>query len=46
MQTIMLDDRLGKRFENKEMLLLGGTLDIEKVIESHKVLIDAMATAM
>jgi NAD(P)H dehydrogenase (quinone) len=41
MQTIMLDDRFGKRFENKEMLLLGGTLEIEKVKEYHKWVIDA-----
>lgn len=36
MQTIMLDDRLGKRFTHKEMLILGGTLDIEKVRQQHK----------
>ena len=35
MQTIMLDDRLGKRFENKEMLILGGTLELEKVMQKH-----------
>lgn len=35
MQNIMLDDRLGKRFENKEMLILGGTLELEKVISEH-----------
>lgn len=35
MQTIMLDDRLGKRFENKEMLILGGTLELEKVMAKH-----------
>lgn len=35
MQTIMLDDRLGKRFENKEMLILGGTLELEKVMKKH-----------
>lgn len=35
MQTIMLDDRLGKRFENKEMIILGGTLELEKVMEKH-----------
>ncbi|MDR1623469.1 MAG: hypothetical protein LBS04_00640 [Tannerellaceae bacterium] len=29
--TIDLDDRLGVRFENKKMMILGGTLDIEKV---------------
>ncbi len=36
MQTIFLDDRLGKRFEHKEMLILGGTLALEKVRERHK----------
>ncbi|SNR58097.1 NAD(P)H-dependent oxidoreductase [Flavobacterium sp. ov086] len=35
MQTIMLEDRLGKRFENKEMIILGGTLELEKVMEKH-----------
>lgn len=35
MQTIMLDDRLGKRFEHKEMLILGGTLELEKVMAKH-----------
>lgn len=35
MQNIMLDDRLGKRFEQKEMLILGGTLELEKVIGQH-----------
>jgi len=35
MQTIMLDDRLGKRFEEKEMLILGGTLELEKVRAQH-----------
>ncbi|WP_456313055.1 NAD(P)H-dependent oxidoreductase [Pseudomonas shirazensis] len=35
MQTIMLEDRLGKRFENKEMLILGGTLELEKVMPKH-----------
>ena len=35
METIMLEDRLGKRFENKEMLILGGTLELEKVMASH-----------
>ena len=42
MQTIMLDDRLGKRFENKEMLILGGTLELEKVIENHSAEIEAL----
>lgn len=36
METTMLADRLGKRFEKKEMIILGGTLDIEKVKEKHQ----------
>ena len=35
MQNIMLDDRLGKRFQHKEMLILGGTLDLEKVMATY-----------
>jgi NAD(P)H dehydrogenase (quinone) len=35
MQNVMLDDRLGKRFENKEMLILGGTLQIDQVRDLH-----------
>ncbi|MBF0648589.1 NAD(P)H-dependent oxidoreductase [Dysgonomonas sp. GY75] len=35
MENIMLNDRLGKRFEHKEMLILGGTLEIERVREEH-----------
>ncbi|WP_373550040.1 NAD(P)H-dependent oxidoreductase [Haliscomenobacter sp.] len=42
MQTIMLDDRLGKRFEHKEMLILGGTLDLEKVREVHQQKLGAL----
>jgi NAD(P)H dehydrogenase (quinone) len=37
MQTIMLGDRLGKRFEHKEMVILGGTLEIGQVKELHKI---------
>jgi len=40
MQTVMLTDRLGTRFESKEMLILGGTLDIENVREKHKLEIE------
>jgi NAD(P)H dehydrogenase (quinone) len=40
MQTIMLDDRLGKRFEDKEMLILGGTLELEKVMAKHFIQIE------
>lgn len=40
MEKIMLEDRLGKRFENKEMLILGGTLELEKVMPAHFELIN------
>jgi NAD(P)H dehydrogenase (quinone) len=42
MQTIMLDDRLGKRFEDKEMLILGGTLELEKVMAKHFIQIEGI----
>jgi NAD(P)H dehydrogenase (quinone) len=35
MRKVMLNDRLGVRFEKKEMIILGGTLDIEKVRRLH-----------
>lgn len=35
MRNVMIDDRLGKRFNHKEMIILGGALDLEKVRESH-----------
>ncbi|GAB6122448.1 NAD(P)H-dependent oxidoreductase [Dysgonomonas termitidis] len=35
MRNVMLDDRLGVRFEKKEMMILGGTLELEKVANSH-----------
>ena len=35
MRNVMLDDRLGERFLNKEMLILGGTLNKEKVRSIH-----------
>ena len=44
MQTIMLDDRLGKRFEHKEMLILGGTLELEKVRKQHGKQIEELIT--
>ena len=40
METIMLEDRLGKRFKNKEMLILGGTLELEKVMAKHFIEIE------
>jgi NAD(P)H dehydrogenase (quinone) len=42
MKTIMLDDRLGKRFENKEMIILGGTLELEKVMAKHFMQIEGI----
>ena len=41
MQTIMLDDRLGKRFDSKEMIILGGTLELEQVMEKHFMQIES-----
>jgi NAD(P)H dehydrogenase (quinone) len=35
MRNVMIDDRLGQRFNKKEMILLGGTLDREKVEDEH-----------
>jgi NAD(P)H dehydrogenase (quinone) len=34
-RNVMLDDRLGVRFEKKEMIILSGTLELEKVANSH-----------
>jgi NAD(P)H dehydrogenase (quinone) len=31
MRNVMLDDRLGKRFDKKQMIILGGTLEMDKV---------------
>lgn len=39
MRNVMLDDRLGKRFQHKEMIILGGTLDKEKVRPVHNKLV-------
>lgn len=44
MENVMLDDRLGKRFEHKEMLLLGGTLELEKVMGRHMRQIERIGT--
>jgi len=35
MRKVMLEDRLGKRFQQKEMHILGGTLDLKKVKAAH-----------
>lgn len=44
MRNIMLDDRLGNRFENKEMLILGGTLQVEQVRALHSATIREVVT--
>ena len=44
MQIIMLDDRLGKRFTHKEMLILGGTLELEKVRQQHQQQLEELVT--
>ena len=36
MRNVMIDDRLGKRFLEKEMIILGGTLDLENVKQQHR----------
>ena len=43
MRKVMLDDRLGERFQHKEMILLGGTLDKEKVRPIHSEIIASIA---
>jgi len=40
MEKIMLEDRLGKRFAHKEMIILGGTLELENVMAKHFELIN------
>ncbi|MCV2483436.1 NAD(P)H-dependent oxidoreductase [Flavobacterium sp. SH_e] len=40
MEKIMLEDRLGKRFIQKEMIILGGTLELENVMAKHFQLIN------
>lgn len=42
MRNVMLDDRLGQRFENKEMIILGGTIDKEKVKLEHSAVIESI----
>lgn len=40
MKTIMVADRLGKRFREKEMHILGGTLDLERNLKTHEQIIE------
>jgi len=35
MRNIMIDDRLGIRFDKNEMVILGGTLNIDKVKKNY-----------
>lgn len=47
MQTIMLDDRLGKRFEYKEMLILGGTTENNDDLKQiHKTQVENLIAKM
>lgn len=46
MRKIMLDDRMGDRFENKKMMLLGGTLDIEREGKHHMKIVTQLAKDM
>ncbi|WP_024769879.1 NAD(P)H-dependent oxidoreductase [Aquimarina macrocephali] len=39
MRNVMIDDRLGQRFNKKEMIILGGTLDREKVENEHSEIV-------
>ncbi|MGH1335060.1 MAG: NAD(P)H-dependent oxidoreductase [Aureispira sp.] len=42
MRNIMIDDRLGNRFLNKELIILGGTLDKETVQPIHTKIINSI----
>lgn len=42
MENIMLNDRMGKRFVNKEMIILGGTLELDKAKQKHREQISAL----
>ncbi|GAA4272975.1 NAD(P)H-dependent oxidoreductase [Aquimarina gracilis] len=42
MRNVMIDDRLGQRFSNKEMIILGGTLDKENVRQTHSEVINSI----
>lgn len=44
METVMLNDRFGKRFEHKEMIILGGTLNLEGVKHQHEDQIRALTS--
>ena len=42
MENVMLNDRMGKRFAYKEMIILGGTLALEGVKDQHADQINAL----
>lgn len=44
MRNVMLDDRLGERFTNKEMIILGGTMELEKVRKEHHQTIEKICS--
>lgn len=44
MRNVMLDDRLGTRFKHKDMIILGGTLDMQKSRPMHTKIIDSIGT--
>lgn len=46
MKNVMLDDRLGNRFVNKDMIILGGTIDKEKVRRQHQEIIESFAKTL
>ncbi|GAA4886824.1 NAD(P)H-dependent oxidoreductase [Flaviramulus aquimarinus] len=43
MRNVMIDDRLGQRFDKKEMIILGGTSDRKKVENEHFVIVKDIA---
>ena len=42
MRNVMIDDRLGKRFLHKEMIILGGTIEKEKARKIHLPIIESI----
>jgi len=43
MRKVMIEDRLGMRFNKKEMIILGGTIDREKVENEHSDIVKNIA---
>jgi NAD(P)H dehydrogenase (quinone) len=46
METVMLHDRFGKRFDQKEMIILGGTLDRPSAEQRHADQIDQLINTL